>query len=170
MRRTTIVLMAGCALVATGCYDFASPLDAAPQLEIDQALVGGWRCLPAEPADEDHPQALTIVFARTGERTYDIDMVTPIDWSEEPVHVPAYPSRLDGSTFLNINTHSESKPWRLVRYSYLRPNIVLFELVNEAPIRDDGSPAALRRELIRVGESTDVYEDLFVCVRGLKRK
>jgi hypothetical protein len=151
-----------------GCYDFESPLDATPQISRDEALVGRWRCLPAKPGSTDQP--VTIGVSPTGDREY---AVTLADDGKPPEHFSGYASAVSGSTVLNLrdpDPNSANRTWRLVRYSFLLPDVVRFELVNEEPFRSvEASPAALRSELERLAHQPGVYEDLGICVRIVKK-
>ena len=150
-----------------GCYDFESPLDATPQIPRDEALVGRWRCLPAEPRPADLP--VTIGISPAGDREY---AVTLADDGKPPEHFSGYSSAVSGSTVLNLrkpDSDSANRTWRLVRYSFLLPDVVRFELVNEKPFRSvEGSPTALRSELERLARQPGVYEDLGICLRIVK--
>ena len=152
-----------------GCYDFESPLDATPQISRDEALVGRWRCLPAKPRPTDQPATMGISPA--GDRGY---AVTLADDGKPPEHFGGYSSAVSGSTVLNVrdaDPDSANRRWRLVRYSFLLPDVVRFELVNEKPFRSvEASPAALRAALERLARQPGVYEDLGICLRIVKDK
>ncbi len=151
-----------------GCYDFDSPIDPAPKLALDQALLGTWRCLPfdAEPDSE----AATFVVGTSAERVYSISFPQP---DKEPERYEAYASRVKGHRLLNVhnpNPKFPSKPWTFVRYSLLTPNVLRTELVNDAPLKAvEQSPAALRRALERLDKDPSLYEDYCVCVRAVAK-
>jgi hypothetical protein len=173
VRSTLTFLVVSLSVGLTSCYDVYTPLDATPQVQVDQALLGEWRCLPMDPGPEQ--KAGTIVFVPTGERTYDIntpedrekakEATTPSDETKpaEELKCPLiYPSILDGATVLNIKNDDPAGTWTLVRYSYLLPNVVRFELVRDSA---GDTPAELRETLHRAGVTSDLYEDFLLCVR-----
>jgi hypothetical protein len=179
MRSTLTFLVVSVSVGLASCYDVHTPLDATPQVQVDQALLGEWRCLPMDPDPEQ--KAGTFVFVATGERTYDINMpedneggekakeeTTPSDETQQAEGLKSplvYPSILDGATVLNIR--NDDRTWTLVRYSYLLPNVVRFELVTDSA---GDTPAELRETLHRAGVTSDVYEDFLLCVRVPERK
>lgn len=167
MTRTGSALVLAATLGLAGCYDFDSPLDATPQVPRDEALVGRWRCLSAEPGSMDQP--VTIAFEPEGDRGY---AVTLTEDEKRPDRWSGYSSTVSGSTVLNLrdpDTDPGDQPWTLARYSFVLPNVVRFELVNDEPFRDvEATPAALRSALEGLGEQPGVFEDFCVCVRIVK--
>ena len=149
-----------------GCYEFESPLDATPQIPRDEALVGQWRCLYAKPSPT--AEARTIGISQEGDRGY---AFTPERDGKQPEHLSGYASVVSGSTILNLRNSdqdSTTKKWTLVRYSFLLPDVVRFQLVNDESFRDfQSSSAVLRTALERRALQPGVYEDLFICVRSL---
>ena len=154
-------------LALPGCYDFASPLDATPQLQRDGALLGEWRCLSAEPKTSE--EAGTVVFSPVREREY---VVALTEDGKAADYMSGYASAVSGGTILNLREQDPEKlhaSWTLVRYSFLLPNVVRFEVVDDDPFQEtQGSPEALRSALERLSGQPGLYEDLCICVRVAK--
>jgi hypothetical protein len=170
MRLMRVCLMVGYTLGLAGCYDFHSPLDATPQVAVDQALLGEWVCIPTNPDPYPAENLGAFVFVATGERTYLIQIPgEPPDTKDDGA---VYGSILDGATLLNLpNDDPESgRTWTLVRYSFLLPNVLRLELVKDSYGGWAESPAALREALQQPGARSGAYEDFLVCTHVQERK
>ena len=147
---------------ASGCLPgFEAPIDAVPSVAVDPALVGRWRCVTADP-ENDEPATLSftaktaqeyaISFAITGEKTS---------------QVTAYASTVNGVPLLNV-PWSEGKSdttWTVLRYAFLRPNVLQVQDVDsnefEAALKTASLRAVLEQHLADEGATLD----LFMCVR-----
>lgn len=76
-------------LLATGCYESAIPIDARPEVELDVALLGVWRCLPFDASAGEEPATVTITRAR--ERVYAVSFQ---EAGSDADLYEGYPSRL----------------------------------------------------------------------------
>ena len=168
MTKAGWALILAAALGLSGCYDFESPLDATPQLPRDEALLGEWRCLSADPGPSE--QAMTLVFSAARDREY---VITFTEEGKKPEHLGGYASAVSGGTVLNLrdpDREDSNEPWNLVRYSFLLPNLIRFELVDDDPFGGvQATPAALRSALERLGAQPGVYSDLCICLRIAKK-
>ncbi|HXB54305.1 MAG TPA: hypothetical protein VN461_05950 [Vicinamibacteria bacterium] len=152
------------AMTGVGCYESEVPLDQAPQASIDPALVGAWRCLSFGAGSDVEAATLTV-----GRKT---DVVYAIAFQEgqgEAERYEAHASLLKGTTLLNVkdlDPRLPAKPWTLARYSLLRPDVLHVEVVGKKLLTGAlASPASLRKELERLYDRPDLYQDLMVCVR-----
>ena len=90
--------LAGAALMVAGCLDFAAPLDANPQVPLDPALLGTWRCLPAKPEADAAPANLVVTRAAR-EGVYAVEFAAD---DEAPKPLEAYGSSIAGRTVLRL--------------------------------------------------------------------
>ena len=169
MTNTGWAFVVGAALTFSGCYDFESPLDAAPQLPRDEAVLGQWRCLSAEPGPSG--QAATIAFSPARDREYEVVLAED---DTAPERFSGYASAVSGGTILNLREQDgkdSGELWTLVRYSFLLPNVLRFELVDDEPLEgEQASPATLRSALERLGAQPGVHEEFCICVRIAKER
>lgn len=130
-------------------------------------MLGEWRCLAADPGPSG--QAATIAFSAVRDREYE---ATLAEDGKAPERFGGYASAVSGGTILNLREQdgkTSGEPWSLVRYSFLLPNVLRLELVNDEPFEgEQASPAALRGALERRAVLPGVYEDFCVCVRIAK--
>jgi hypothetical protein len=166
--RSSRIVVAVVALAVVGCYDFKAPVDARPQQPIDEALLGPWRCLQAEP--ETDSRAFSVEFVGASERSYRIRFTADDKPSQE---MPAYVSVVAGGRILNVRDPEDppsGDPWTLVRYSFLQPTVLRLEVIDDKPfIGDDGSASELRAALEKAGHDSPAYEDIGVCIRVPQR-
>jgi len=167
-RWCTLALLLSAAAVLVSCFDFDAPVDPSPQVGVDPALVGSWRCLPADPGPTD--KAATFVVSSAGERSY---IVAFDDGDGDAEAYEAYPSLVKGRPILNVRNPKPgtfSKRWALARYSFLLPTILHVQLASDDRLKGvDQSPSALREALERLDGSPDLYVDYCVCVRAVLR-
>jgi hypothetical protein len=145
-----------------------SPLDPAPELEIDRRLVGTWRCVSGD-ADARGSATASVATDRENEREF------LIRWEESEGGAEsfrAFVSAVQGSKFLNVRSADDevhSAEWAFLRYSFLRRNVLYLELVPDAIFEDEGaspSPIEARATLEWALESLpDVLQEFCVCVR-----
>jgi hypothetical protein len=152
------------ALIAlTGCYESSFPLDPEPQTEIDSRVLGGWRCMFAEP---DSQRVFAMELKSSGKGRYQATtMVAGGDLGRYQVHV----SLVKGRPVVNVRSlqaEPGEKPWLLLRYDLLKPNILSVGAVRDqwlAGVPD--SAAAVRKALEQASDEGEVYEDAFVCLK-----
>src|SRR5688572_12833488 len=84
--------MLGVLLVSVGCYESEFPMDGTPQANVEQALVGVWRCVPHNAKVTERPATITVVRGR--ERTY---AVTFQQDGKDAEHYEAYASMVQGT-------------------------------------------------------------------------
>jgi len=156
-------LCAVLSLALSGCYaDF--PLDATPQVDLDDRLLGTWRCLPADvSADEE---AATFVFSVVRDRVYGIQFQ---EEGKEPELYEAHVSRLKREQFLNVRflDPSAPKPWAFARYSFLLPHVLHLQYVDEDAFKGvQQTPQAYRRALEKLPRDSPFYVEYAVCARA----
>jgi hypothetical protein len=153
------------AIALTGCYESDFPLDPAPRLEVDEAWLGTWRCLPFN-ADADEEPA-TLVAKRGADRRYDIG------WHEgekPPDRYQAFASAFGEARLLNVEEMKPDGPtakWVFVRPTLLRPDVLQLQIVNDGALKGvEKSPAAVRGAIERQLSSATLFVDFCVCVRA----
>lgn len=164
MRRRLRALGCALALVAvTGCYESSFPLDADPQAELDPRVLGGWRCMFAEP-DAHNVFALELKSAG-GKRYRATTMVAGGNLGRYDVHA----SLVKGTTIVNVRSlqaEPDEKPWVLLRFDLLKPNVLSVRAIREAWMTGvPDSAAAVRRALEQANDDGEAYEDAFVCLK-----
>ena len=148
-------------LVLSSCYsDF--PLDTTPQADRDEALLGAWRCLPANPSPT--AQAGEFTFTRARDRVYGIRLE---GGGDDPVSLEGYVSMVGGQRVLNVSDLSpKGATWAYVRYAFLAPTVIRFQIVQDDAFKGVAkTPAAYRQLLEQSGAGSSLYEDYAVCVR-----
>jgi len=165
MRANGLLLGVG-VLALAGCYESTAPLDAAPEHEIDRALLGTWRCLPSNPASDE--EAASFVVASTSDRVYAISFEEGP--GKEPERYEGFLSRIKDKPFLNVRqlkAKPSDKPWAFVRYAYLRPDVVQVHIVSDELLKDvEGSPESVRSALERHLEKPELLYNYCVCLRA----
>lgn len=154
----SVLTILGCA----ACYESAFPIDATPQADVEQALVGVWRCVGYDAKATDRPATLTI--GRGEERRY---AVTLQEDGRSPDRYEAYASSIAGEVVFNLrDVSSGGKPWTFVRQTLVRPNLLHLQVLDEKALTAQESPAALRTTLERLHDQPNAFEDLCACVRA----
>jgi hypothetical protein len=173
MKKLSIALFVAC-LTLPACYDFDFPLDPKPVLPIDTRLVGDWRCLAIDADLEDPPGILQV--ARRGESiarwtfTSSGSEAAPNGGDPERSEYDVHGSAVGGDVLLNALELGEKAngKWNLVRYSFLLPDVVRLQVVNDEALPKVASAAALRALIEKRVEDPAIYKDLLVCVRAKK--
>jgi hypothetical protein len=161
------------ALVAglPACYESDKPLDAMPQVDLDAALFGAWRCVGGEPQSKAEEDGLTLTVEAAGPRTY--RATSREDGDQTPEVYEAYGSRVGQGTVLNVRELDESgKPkerWWFVRYQFARPQVLLVDLADDEALKGvDPSPGSLKKALAKESREGKPFDLLLVCVRARK--
>jgi hypothetical protein len=169
MRRRLADMARAVAVVALaltgGCYESDVPLDPAPTLEVEEAWLGTWRCLPFEADADEEPGTLTI--RRGPERRYDVG------WQETgkaPDRYEAFASTVGGAPFFNlqeVKPTGERGKWVFLRATFLRPAVLQVQVVAADALEGvERSPSALRQAIERQLASPRLTMDFAVCVRA----
>jgi hypothetical protein len=153
-------------LFSPACF-FDHPLDAEASVRVDNAVLGTWRCLPFEAGSEDKAEALVIVVTAPTDRRYKITFHSGDD---KPEKFDAYASTVSGRPVLNLRVQDPRfplRPWLLARYSFLRPDVVHVQVVDDTKLEGaDGSSETLRRAFEKIHDRPDSYGDYCICIRG----
>lgn len=164
--RQRAAMVAMLAVLASGCYESAFPLDPEPRVDVDPALIGVWRCLPmdAEPTEA----AATLTIARgTSARTY------AATWQDEdgtPDQYDGFASRVGAVTYLNVRERAAAgreHPWFFMRTTLLRPNALHLQMVADTAMTGVArTPAAVRDALGRRQAEAGLLSDGALCARA----
>lgn len=152
-------LLAFLTLAVAACQA-SSPLDAFPQLDLDESLVGTWRCIPLD-ADETDEAWVTVRANSAQERTY------AITWREgsQTQEYEAFASSVADSTILNVREAGDADGWAFVRYDFLAGNLLRIERAREEIFDGTASSSEVRAALERALDGDDsAFEDFMVCV------
>lgn len=153
-----LLALLGCA----GCYESAFPIDAAPQADAEQALVGVWRCLSFDAKATERPATLTI--ARGAERRY---AVTFQEDGSSAGSYEAYGSSIGGEVLFNVRDLSGgSRPWVFIRRTLVRPNLLNIQVLSSDALTPQDSPSALRKAVEQLRGKPGAFEDACACVRA----
>ena len=162
MRPMSAILAVGTALLLSGCYS-EFPIDQAPQAELDAALLGTWRCLPAEPRRDTEPVNFVFGTARPG--VYAVRLEVP---DEKPALLEAHFSIVKDHRLLNVRDLDTrlGPQWLFARYSLPVPNVLRVQIVSEDVFKTaEQSPGGYRRVLEAISADSPLYEEYAVCVR-----
>ncbi len=162
-RKAGLAFVLAVGLFGAGCYESSVPLDGTPQADIDSRLLGGWRCMFAEP---DSHSVFAMELKSLGDRRYQATtMVAGGDLGRYQVHA----SLVKGAPLVNVRSlqaEPDEKPWVLLRYELLKPNVLSVRAVRQEWLTGvPDSAAAVRKALEQAPSEDDVYEDAFVCLR-----
>ena len=165
MKKLRVVLVVAC-LFLPACYDFDFPLDPRPQVPVDARLLGAWRCLGSEAALDDLPGILRIARGTDTTSRWSFESLSA-DGTPEKSEYDVHGSTVPGGALLNALELGEKAngKWNLVRYSFLLPNVLRIQLVNDEPFAKVKDAAALRREVERRRDDPAIYADFMICVR-----
>lgn len=153
-----LLALLGCA----GCYESAFPIDAAPQADVEQALVGAWRCLSFDAKTTERPATLTIALG--ADRRY---TVTFQEDGKPADSYDAYGSSIGGEVLFNVRDLSGgSKPWVFLRRTLVRPNLLTLQILSGDALPAQDSPAALRKTVEQLRGKPGAFEDGCACVRS----
>lgn len=167
MRRPTGVLTVASCVALSGCFSgFTHPLGPAEDGFIEAELLGRWECTSAE----DHePGALTF-FDFDGRQYY---MLSTGAGNEEPGHLRAHATRIEGVPFLNVQG-IEPKPkdkdedeWIFIEYTFPDADHLTLRIVNPLLFEEIAADADLvRQHLASRRDEPDALLDLMSCERG----
>jgi hypothetical protein len=172
MKSLRVVLVLTC-LSLPACHDFDFPLDPTPQVEVDARLLGAWKCLGAQSDLNESAGVLRV--------TRQTDMISrwtlegpASDGTTEKSEYEAHGSTVKGGALLNVRDLGENVrdpggkeigKWSFVRYSFLLPNVLRIQLVNDEPFKEIKDAKSLRREVERRRNDAAIYADFLICVR-----
>ena len=164
MQLRTSSVSLGLAILLSACYS-EFPLDQTPQAELDAAILGTWRCLPPDPKPDTDPLTFVVTTARP--RVYSIRLEAK---NEQPLLLEAHFSVINGHPVLNVRNldpKGPSKPWLFARYSFLLPNVLRAQIVQEDLLKSvEQTPAGYRRALGSPAAQSSGYEDYAFCIRA----
>jgi hypothetical protein len=160
-----------CIVVLGSCYESDTPIDPTPKHALDPALVGTWRCLAVDQKPDATP--LNFVVAPARDLVYSIQLD---DGEGTAAIYEAHASEVKGHTVLNVRDldpriHSPfglfyAKPWAFARYTFLLPDVLRVQLVNDEALEGvEHTSPSLRAALERLDGRADLYGDFCVCVR-----
>ncbi len=134
------------------------PLDPTPQADLDPRILGSWRCLGPEMADDDKPLDLVITRARAGVYSVTFDEIG----EESPDRYEAHASKVGERTVVNVRDLSAGRdPWDFATHTFLRPDVLALALAVDGLEGVERTPAALRARL----SHPDAFTDFCVCLR-----
>jgi hypothetical protein len=165
IRKRLVAVLAG-ALFLPGCYDFDFPLDQKPVVPVDTRLLGGWRCLGTQADADDAPGTLRIVRRSDTVSRWSFESLSA-DGSKEQSDYDVHGSTVKGGALLNALEQGEkaNRKWNLVRYSFLLPDVLRLQIVDEKPFEKATTAEALRLLVEKRVNDLAIYADLLVCVR-----
>jgi hypothetical protein len=153
------------AAMVGGCYESDVPLDPTPQIEVNEAWLGTWRCLPFNADADEQPATMSV--QRAADRRYGVT------WREgdgEPDHYEAFTSAVDGTQLVNLQERKANEAggkWVFVRPTLLQPNVLQLQIVDEKALKGvEGTPAAVRQAIARQLSASGLTVDFCVCVRA----
>jgi hypothetical protein len=155
--------------MAPGCYESDIPLDPAPTLEVDPALLGTWRCLPFNADADEEPATLRV--KRGAERRYDI---TWQETGKEAERYEGFTSSVRGTPFVNLRERKEggeTSQWLFLRPTLLRPSVLQVQVVDKDALKGvEPAARALRRAIERKLPNAALTVDFCVCAREKEPK
>ncbi len=166
MKMLRLVLIIGC-LSLPACYDFDFPLDPKPQVRVDDRLIGTWRCLGVQEALDEDPGVLRIA-PRTDLISRWTFQSKSADGSEEKGEYDVHASTVPGGALLNALELGEKAngKWNFVRYSFLLPDVLRIQIVNDEPFEKIKDAKSLRSAIEKRRDDPTIYSDFIVCVRS----
>jgi hypothetical protein len=156
------------AAASLGCFSSDVPLDKAPALYVDPALIGTWQCLPSRPDPDARDSVATIEVTRKTDRVYAVTFRAP---GEDPDRYEAYASSLKETTLLNVRDLEKKNPsWVFARYAFLRPDVLEVQLVSDTLLTGVEGPASVLRAALEKHQADPaLYSDFCICVRAKAR-
>ncbi len=163
--RLSLTVPVAFAVATLGCFEFDAPLGP-PTTPIDKRLIGHWRCL-GQDEDEADARALPLHIRALNETRYALSHPTDKGENQYRAHL----TKLRDDLILNVNQLKDGEPskgWHLLRLSFLRPRVLLFELADDDAFEDVAPTSeALREAFEKRSSQPKVYSDLLVCVTSL---
>ena len=162
-RRAALVLFT---LPLLGCpYDSPAPVAEPSATPLDARLAGGWRCVGG-----GDKEVLVLRFTSIDPVQMDVDAAVGTDGNPFRLHS----ATLAGAPVLNIEDRkppaNDEDRWSLGRVTFLRPDVLLFELAREEPFNaapKGAKPADTAATALARGE---LFEDFCVCIRAEEPK
>jgi hypothetical protein len=165
MKTLRLVLIIGC-LSLPACYDFDFPLDPKPQVPVDGRLIGAWRCLGVQADLDDDPGVLRIARRTELVSRWSFES-TSANGAPEKSEYDVHGSTVPGGALLNALDLGEKAngKWNFVRYSFLLPDVLRIQLVNDEPFEKIKDAKSLRSEIEKRRDDPAIYSDFMICVR-----
>ena len=165
MKKLRVALIAA-GLLLPACYDFDFPLDPRPRVPVDAHLMGSWRCLGAQADSEDAPALLRIERRSEAQARWTFESLAG-DGAPEKSEYDVHASSVQGASLLNALELGEKAngKWNFVRYSFLLPDVLRVQVVNDEPFAEVKDAAALRRQVEKRRDDPSIYTDFMICVR-----
>ena len=165
MKKLRVALIAA-GLLLPACYDFDFPLDPRPQVAVDPRLIGTWRCLGAQADSDDAPALLRIERRSEAQAHWTFESLAG-DGAPEKSEYDVHASSVQGASLLNALELGEKAngKWNFVRYSFLLPDVLRVQVVNDEPFAEVKDAAGLRKEVEKRKNDPRIYTDFLVCVR-----
>jgi hypothetical protein len=151
--------------LSSGCYEMDVPLGPAATAIIDPRLVGRWRCVTPE---KNMDAAMTLTVSRHDEHQYAVSLASP---GEDTLRYRGHGTDVGGTTVVNLQ---ELKPGRdpaasrfnFARSTFLKPNILEVEVLNDDPFKNVPNTAEAARKVIEASLKTPgLFEHYCVCSR-----
>jgi hypothetical protein len=165
MKMVRVVLLLSC-LSLPACYEFDFPLDPTPQVKLDTRLLGAWRCLGTQSDLDEAPGVLRIARRTDTLSTWSIESLAS-DGSKERSEYEVHASTIKGGSLLNLRDVGEKTDgkWSFVKYSFLLPDVVRIQVVNDEPFKKIKDANTLREQIEKRRNDPAIYVDFMVCVR-----
>lgn len=165
MKKLRVVLVVAC-LALPACYDFDFPLDPTPQVPVDGRLFGAWRCLGVQGALDDAPGVLRVVRQTDLTSKWTLEAQSG-DGTAEKTEYDVHGSTVPGGDLLNAREQGQKAngKWNLVRYSFLLPDVLRVQLVDDEPFAKVKDAKTLRSEIEKRRNDPSLYADFMICVR-----
>ena len=164
--KTAIVLCA--ALLVSGCYESAFPIEPRPKSDIDRALPGTWRCLPFD--QDPTEKAATVTIAQEKGQVYAVTLQE--DGGEVSRYEVFASSAAQGLMNVRELADGDKKPWMFVRATVLRPSVMQLQVLDKRAMPDVELKTAdeLRRAVEHVRSKPEAFSDVCICVRARQEK
>ncbi|PYQ55606.1 MAG: hypothetical protein DMF78_01465 [Acidobacteria bacterium] len=164
MNQWTRVVLVLSTLPLLGCpYDSPTPVADASTRPLDTRLAGDWRCVG--PKDKE---AVVLRFAAISPVELEVDQVG----ADKPNPFRLHSGTLDGAPVLNLEDRNpdDKNKWALGRYTFLRPNVVHFELAREEPFKAAPAGTKPAETASKALARSDLFADYCVCIRAEEEK
>ncbi len=144
-------------LPALGCFtEFPHPLGPVREAFIEPRLLGRWTCL----GDHDSKPGQLTVLDFDG-RQY---LVSLAGGGEKPSQSRAYTTRINDTTFWNVQSLEPKSNWSFVQYSFPEEGHLRLQMIQSDIFDEVRSDASEVRRLVEENlENTEFFEPLLDC-------